>query len=215
MSETGCKAVLFDLDGTLADTGPDLVAALNVMRVERGLPEVSMKEAGHLVGYGSRLLMREMLVEEGEDIEPLRDRFLREYELTGHSRTTLFVGIEELLRKLEESTIPWAIVTNKPTRQTEGLLPVLGLDGRAVSVVCSDTLERYKPHPDGLLHVCDKVGVEAGKAVFVGDNNLDVKAAQSCGMPFVAAGWGYWEEDMQADLVLSDPLQILELVERR
>lgn len=213
MSGAGHKAVIFDLDGTLADTGPDLVAALNVLRKERGLPEVSMKEAGHLVGYGSRIMMRELLVEKGENIKPLRDRFLEEYEKIGHVRTKLFDGIEELLGKLEFATVPWAIVTNKPTRHTESLLPVLGLDGRAAQVICSDTLKRHKPHPDGLLQVCETLEIKADEAVFVGDNTLDVEAAQACGMPFVAAGWGYWEKDMPAEVLLQDPRQLIDLVD--
>ena len=203
---------MFDLDGTLADTGPDLVAALNVMRVERGLPEVSMKEAGHLVGHGSRRLMSELLVEDGEDVEPLRDRFLLEYDRTRHERTALFDGIEEVLRTLESRSVPWAIVTNKPTRQTEGLLPTIGLVDRPLAVVCSDTLPRYKPHPDGLLHVCEMVRADPGDCLFVGDNDLDIAAAAACGMPFAGAGWGYWDPGYRAGTVLDDPSGILGLI---
>ena len=212
MSKPKVKAAIFDLDGTLADTGPDLVAALNVLREKRGLHPVSMKEAGHVVGYGSRKLMKDFLADENEEIAPLRNSFLDAYEMLGHANTTLFEGIKELLSGLEEKKVPWSIVTNKPSRHTNSLLPVIGLDGRPAVVVCSDTLSRHKPHPDGLLHVCDKLGIGAKEAVFVGDNDLDVEAAESCGMPFVAAGWGYWPNGMPSEVVLEDPRDVLGMV---
>lgn len=208
----GVSAVLFDLDGTLADTGPDLLAALNAMRAGRGLAAVGMDEAGHVVGHGSRKLMSLFYAEEGEEIEPLRNRFFDEYERVGHAHARLFDGIAGLLDGLEERSVPWAIVTNKPTVFTVSLLSKLGLDGRPAAVVCSDTIERHKPHPDGLLHVCGNLSVGPERAVYVGDNAVDVKAAEACGMMFAAAGWGYWEGGETPHRLLSEPADVLGLL---
>ena len=206
-----CKAFLFDLDGTLADTGPDLAEALNMMRKKRGLEAVDYEIAKPLVSHGSRRMMQELLIDEGEDVEPLRSQFLAEYARIDHATTVLFEGIEEVLREMEARSIPWAIVTNKPTDLTMALLPVVGLDNRASEIVCSDTLPHYKPDPDGLLYVAKQLRLDPSSCVYVGDNEIDARAATSAQMPFVAAGWGYWPEHDPAERLLQAPAQLLEL----
>lgn len=206
-----CKAVLFDLDGTLADTAPDLLAALNVLRTARDLPDLPLEAlAAADVAQGSRAMMRAHLLEPGEEVEPLRQRFFAAYDATGHTKTRLFDGIAEVLHHLEEEGTPWAIVTNKPTAQTLPLLPVLNLAGRPVAVVCGDTCAQPKPDPSGLLLVCAPLGLDPGDCLFVGDALFDRDAAAGCGMPFVGAGWGYWSTT--AAVVLDDPRDLLGLL---
>ncbi|MBF2734794.1 MAG: HAD-IA family hydrolase [Betaproteobacteria bacterium AqS2] len=206
---TATRAVLFDLDGTLIDTGRDLLAALNALRAERGLPALDFEAVKYLVGHGSRRLMQEHLMEEGDELEPLRERFLVEYDRAGHAQSKLFDGMQEVLDHLAAAGLPWAIVTNKPTKQTEDLLGKLDLRPAPSHVVCSDTLPRHKPYPDGLLHVCKELGVEPAACFYVGDNDLDVRASGACGMPFLAAGWGYWEPDKPAERLLARPQEII------
>ena len=205
------RAFIFDLDGTLADTGPDLVAALNALRLRRQLAPVAYERVQPLVSHGSRRMMQDFLLKEGEDVEAMRDEFLAEYAKINHATTVLFDGIDATLRELERRAIPWAIVTNKPTALTLPLLPVIGLKGRARAIVCSDTLPRYKPEPDGLLHVAGELKLAPQSCAYVGDNEIDVAAAAAAKMPFVAAGWGYWPAGQPAAQLLATPAQLLEL----
>lgn len=206
------RAALFDLDGTLADTGRDLVAALNVMRAERGLPALPFEQLKYEVGYGSRRLMSGYLLEEGEDLEARRADFLVAYDELKHQHSDLFAGMQEVLDHLEAADLPWAIVTNKPTKQTEDLLAKLKLRPPPRCVVCSDTLPRYKPHPDGIMHVCAALDLQPADGLFIGDNNLDERAAAAAGMPFVAAGWGYWEQGQSDARVLQRPEDLIPLL---
>lgn len=205
------QAFIFDLDGTLADTGPDLVAALNALRMQRELAPVAYELAKPLVSHGSRRMMQEFLLQDGDDMELMRDSFLVEYAKINHATTVLFAGIDSTLRELEGREIPWAIVTNKPTALTMPLLPVIGLERRARAIVCSDTLPRYKPEPDGLLHVASQLGLAPQSCVYVGDNEIDQQAAASAAMPFVAAGWGYWPRGQQAPRLCAAPAELLAL----
>ena len=204
------EAVLFDLDGTLANTGPDLVAALNMMRQERDLPPVKFDEVKYVVGYGSRRLMREYLINEGEDLEILRKQFLSEYDRIAHENSQLFKGIPHVLDYLDNNSIPWAIVTNKPTKQTLSFIKKFNLEHRISQLVCSDTLPKYKPDPDGIIHVCNKLNIEPRNGVYIGDTTIDEDAANACGMPFLAAGWGYWQPDLNTKFLLQEPQEILD-----
>ena len=206
------RAALFDLDGTLADTGRDLVAALNVMRAQRGLPALPFEQLKYEVGYGSRRLMSGYLLEEGEDLEARRADFLVAYDQLKHEQSDLFAGMQQVLDHLEAAGLPWAIVTNKPTQQTESLLAKLKLRPPPRCVVCSDTLPRYKPHPDGIQHVCKELGLQPADGLFIGDNNLDERASAAAGMPFVAAGWGYWEQGQSDARVLQRPEDLIPLL---
>ena len=206
------KAVIFDFDGTLVDSAPDLVAALNVLRARRGLLPVEARSITTLVANGSRAMMREFLLRDGDDMEELRQQFLAAYDSTNHQRTKLFAGIESMLGRLEQHGVVWAIVTNKPKAQTETLLTVLNLQRRVAQLVCGDTLSRAKPHPDGLLKVCEQLALQPQKCLYVGDNLIDRQAAESCAMPFAAAGWGYWYERDTTAKVLNAPDEILPML---
>ncbi len=212
MVAVSIKAVIFDFDGTLIDSAPDLVAALNTLRAERKLPPIEADSIIKLVANGSRAMMREFLIEEGDDMEKLRTQFLAAYDDTGHRRTKFFAGIELMLRELARHEIRWAIVTNKPKAQTVDLIAALNLDGKVEQVICGDTLPRAKPHPDGLLKVCEQFELRPKQCLYVGDNRIDCQAAENCAMPFAAAGWGYWNERDTSTTVLNEPNEILPML---
>lgn len=205
-------AILFDLDGTLADTAPDLAAALNQMLVEDGRPALPFARLRPWVSWGA---MRMIRVGYGEDLDAatlqaLRGRFLACYEAGLCRDSRLFPGIPEVLAALEEAGVPWGIVTNKPGWLTEPLLGALGLGGRAATVISGDTLPYAKPHPLPLLHAARELAVEAARCAYVGDNIRDIEAGRAAGMYTAAATWGYIPADddprsWQADTLLADP----------
>ena len=205
--------VFFDLDGTLAETAPDLLAALNFLRAERGMPPVDFAQVKGLVSGGSRKMMRAFLCEKGEDVEPLREKFFAAYERQGHKRSRLFAGISEVLDKIEKLGLRWAIVTNKPTRFAGQLLSVLGLEERCCSLVCGDTLPVAKPHPEPLLAACKECSLDPQKVLFLGDDPVDQQAAAACRMQFAAVDWSeLWSGDHP--IVLSEPAEILAVLAR-
>ncbi|MCY4324859.1 MAG: HAD-IA family hydrolase [Betaproteobacteria bacterium] len=200
--------VFFDLDGTLIDTAGDLIAALNVLLAERGRAPVGFDQAKGIVSGGSRRMMRKFLCEPGEDVEPLREKFFAAYESQQHARSRLFAGCEQVLDQLEEMGVSWAIVTNKPTRFTEPLVAMLGLQGRFCSLVCGDTLPVAKPSPEPLLAACRECSLAPENVLFLGDDKVDQQAAAACRMQFAAVGWSdLWTGDHP--LVLNEPSEIL------
>jgi phosphoglycolate phosphatase len=210
------RAVLFDLDGTLADTAPDLAGALNALLVERGLPPVPVAEARPVTSSGARGMLKVGLgIEPGHaEYESLKARFLDLYAERVCVETRLFAGIAELLAGLEERAIAWGVVTNKAERFTRPLLETLALLERAACVVGGDTTGRAKPHPDPLLHAAQRVGLDPTRCLYVGDDLRDVQAARAAGMPVLAAAYGYLGVDGDphawgADAVIDHPLEIL------
>jgi phosphoglycolate phosphatase len=214
-------AVLFDLDGTLADTAPDLAAALNQMLQEDGRDPLPFAQLRPWVSWGA---MRMIRVGYGEDLgetelQTLRGRFLSCYEAGLCRESRLFPGIPELLAAMERAGVPWGIVTNKPGWLTEPLLGALGLGGRAGTVISGDTLPHAKPHPMPLLHAARELGVEARGCIYVGDNIRDIEAGRAAGMRTVAATWGYIPDDddpaaWQADALLDDALSLATWLDR-
>lgn len=205
-------AVLFDLDGTLADTAPDLAGALNAMLREDGREPLPFELIRPWVSWGALRLIRLGYGDalEAVRIADLRGRFLACYEagLCRHSR--LFPGVPEALAALESATVPWGIVTNKPGWLTEPLLAALGLGDRAGTVISGDTLPFAKPHPMPLLHAARELGVPAARCVYIGDNVRDIEAGRAAGMYTIAAAWGYIPDDddpaaWQADRVMHTP----------
>ncbi|HEY2818995.1 MAG TPA: phosphoglycolate phosphatase [Casimicrobiaceae bacterium] len=189
-------AVLFDLDGTLADTAGDLVAALNRVRADRGLDPVSIAALRAHASSGARGLLGA-----GLDLRPddtgyreLRDAFLAYYEKGLADTTKLFDGIESMLATLEQRAIRWGIVTNKAERFTFPLLAALGLDQRASVVVCGDTTAHPKPHPAPLIHAADRLSIAVDQCVYVGDDLRDVQAGNAAGMATIVAKYGYLGE---------------------
>ena len=211
-------AVLFDLDGTLADTGPDLAGALNAMLQADGRPGLPYAEIRPWVSWGALRLIR---LAYGEALDAartaeLRARFLACYEACLCRESRLFPGIPEALAALESASVPWGIVTNKPGWLTEPLLAALGLGERAGTVISGDTLPYAKPHPMPLLHAARELGLPADRCVYVGDNVRDIEAGRAAGMYTIAAAWGYIPADddpaaWQADRLLHAPEGLLPL----
>lgn len=186
-------AWLFDLDGTLVDTAPDLGYAANLVRAECGLMPLPLAEYRPVASSGARGLLGVGLGLSPQDPEfgPRRDSFLAHYRqhLARSSRT--FPGIAEVLLALELKGIAWGVVTNKPGWLTQPLLDALGLSRRAACVVSGDSAPNPKPAPDSLLLACRQLRHPAAEVLYVGDDLRDVQAAHAAGMRAVAAGWGY------------------------
>jgi len=213
------RAVLFDLDGTFADTAPDLARALNRLLVERGhapLPAATLRP--HTSGGARGLIQAGFGISpESEGYGPLREHFLDIYAEDLCIGTRLFDGIPELLDDIEARGLAWGIVTNKAKRFTEPLLRRLGMDVRAGCVVSGDSTPHIKPHPAPLLLAASLLSLPPADCVYVGDDLRDVQAARAAAMPVLAAGWGYLGEGADprtwdADAVLSHPREVLELI---
>jgi 2-phosphoglycolate phosphatase len=213
------KALLFDLDGTLIDSAPDLAGAGNDMRVARGLAPLPLAHFRPMVGAGARgMVGRALAVKPGEDgFEALRDEFLQRYEQRMTRETRVFEAMHPVLAALAARRLPWGIVTNKATRFSEPLVRALGLLDVAATLVCGDTTPHAKPHPAPLLEAARRLGVDAGDCIYVGDDLRDVQAGRAAGMGTVAAGWGYLGEGDHieawgADHIVAMPSELLKLL---
>ena len=210
------RAVLFDLDGTLADTAGDLASALNRLRTEHRMAALPPESTRAHTSSGARGLLKV-----GFDLDPgderyipMRDRFLDLYEEALCVHTQLFEGMAELLGELERRTVVWGIVTNKPRRFTDPLVRELRLHTRAACVVSGDTTSRPKPAPDPLLHAAEVLRIAPAACLYVGDDLRDIQGARAAGMPVIAAGWGYLGVEGDpgswgADAVLAHPAEVL------
>jgi phosphoglycolate phosphatase len=213
------RAVLFDLDGTLADTAPDLAHALNLQRTARGLLPLPVTYLRRFASMGARGLIRA-----GFDLQPDDDRFRQLcdefhefYELNLCRETRLFPGMDEVLDWLEAQDLAWGIVTNKIERYTAPLVRQLGLSGRAHTIVSGDTAVRPKPDPEPLLHASRECATAPEACLYVGDDQRDVKAARAAGMRVVIARYGYLgvglpPEAWGADALIDTPTDLLRYV---
>jgi 2-phosphoglycolate phosphatase len=185
--------VLFDLDGTLIDSAPDLAAAANRLRADHGMPPLPLAALRPMVGSGARGMVGIAfgVTPLETRYDGLRDAFLAHYEQGLLQSTHPFDGVEALLRGLEGAGIPWGIVTNKATRFTAPIVAGLGLARRAAVVVCGDTTPHSKPHPEPLLAAARAMGLAPEQVVYVGDDLRDVLAARAAGMAMIVATWGY------------------------
>jgi phosphoglycolate phosphatase len=189
-------AMLFDLDGTLLDTAPDMIGALNLVLGEEGRAPLAFDVVRSSVSHGAvRLVSVGFPDAQGEEFERLRQRFLRVYSENLADGTRLFDGLEAVLGHLESSGVPWGVVTNKPGWLTDPLMQRLGLASRAACVVSGDTVAERKPHPLPLLHAAKIAGVEPTRCVYVGDAERDIVAGRAAGMQTVAAAYGYLGPD--------------------
>ena len=186
-------AVLFDLDGTLADTAGDLAGAVNRLRRERGLVPVPVASVRPHASAGARgLLFAGMgVVPTDPDYPALRDAFLLHYESCLAETTHLFAGVSKLLDTLDARGLAWGVVTNKAMRFTEPVIAALKLDRRTKAIVAGDTTPHPKPHPEPLLHAARLLDVPPARCVYVGDDLRDVQAGIAAGMPTLVARWGY------------------------
>jgi phosphoglycolate phosphatase len=210
------RGVLFDLDGTLLDTAPDMADALNRLRADEGLAELPFERIRPHVSHGALRLIRVGFGEPGpERFESLRARYLDIYRLGLADRTRLFDGFDAVLATLERSGIPWGVVTNKPGWLTVPLLEQLGLASRSACIVAGDTLPQRKPHPAPLLHAAGLIGLPPRDCLYLGDAERDVQAARNAGMIPLVAGFGYLDEGedpaaWRPDGILSRPAELLE-----
>lgn len=186
-------AVLFDLDGTLADTAPDMARTVNLMRRRRGLVPVPLEKVRPHVSKGARGMICSAfeITPEHADFQPMREEFLEIYGDNLCLDTRLFPGMDELLRSLESRDVAWGVVTNKFERFARPVIEGLGLSGRVAVIVGGDTCPRPKPFPDPLLFAAEAIGVQPARTLYVGDDLRDVQAARAAGMPVLAAGYGY------------------------
>jgi phosphoglycolate phosphatase len=196
------KLVLFDLDGTLLDTAPDMGAALNTLRAEHNLPPLTADRIRPYVSHGAMGLLKLGFGIEPQDARfaEMRNRYLDLYEQRLTQDTHLFHGMDGLLEGLEARGLTWGIVTNKPGWLTEPLVEHLGLRKRAACVVSGDTIARRKPHPDPLLHAAGLCGLPAVEGVYVGDAERDIQSAHAAGMLGVVALYGYLGEEDRPDV---------------
>lgn len=213
------EAVFFDLDGTLADTAPDLGSALNQLLAEHGRPALPMTTFRPHVSAGTRGMLRVGfgLAPGDPGYAELQIRFLDFYADRLCADTRLFAGMADLLDRLEHLGIAWGIVTNKPQRFTLPLVAGLGLQDRAAAIVSGDSTPRPKPAPDSLLLACSLAGVTPAQTLYVGDDLRDIEAARAAGMRSVAAAYGYLGDgpavaDWGADRIIEEPLALLDLL---
>jgi N-acetyl-D-muramate 6-phosphate phosphatase len=211
------RAVLFDLDGTLADTAPDLGFALNSLLIRYGRDPISLQKIRPVASDGARGLL-----ELGFGIKPndpyfdeMRTEFLDLYLKNICRETKLFDGMEDLLKQLETKKIKWGVVTNKPKRFTDPLMVLLKLDKRAACMVSGDSYDRPKPYPDPLLGAAEEISIESSDIVYVGDDERDMQAARAAGTQAVIANWGYMgncnhPDKWPADARIDQPSDLLE-----
>ncbi|MCO6517788.1 HAD-IIIA family hydrolase [Snodgrassella sp.] len=213
------KAVLFDLDGTLADTAPDLGTALNRVLEQQQLPPKNMAEIRPVASHGAA-----ELIKLGTGIQPdnpkfnaLRQAFMAEYEQHFTEQTVLFGGINEVLQKLDQQGIVWGIITNKSHIFTERLIPKLGCSIAPAVVVSGDTTSAPKPSTEPMYYACRQINVMPEKCLYIGDAERDMQAGRNAGMTTVLANWGYISAQdntasWPADYIIEQPKEILRLL---
>lgn len=209
------KAVLFDLDGTLADTAPDLAAALNHVLTQEGKPTLDPAIIRPYAAFGSAKLIELGFDKDHPNLDKLKEELLRYYEENIVDHTDLFEGMKEVLETLTARNIPTGIVTNKPTRFTEPLCHRLGLDHQVICIISGDTTPYSKPHPEPLLHASVILDIAPQDMLFVGDSNVDIEAGNNANVPVVYAEYGYQEEAIDPTKVfatISKPSELLTLI---
>jgi 2-phosphoglycolate phosphatase len=216
------RTILFDLDGTLLDTAPDLADALNKVRQENGLEPLPYEVIRPKVSHGSKGLM-----EVGFDFQPGTEKYeknrLRLLEIYSQhlaDKTRLFPGMSDLLDRIERRGMNWGVVTNKPAWLTDPLMDALQLTKRASCIISGDSTTNRKPHPDPMLHACELAGSNINECIYIGDAQRDIEAGRNAGMKTLVALFGYIDksespEDWQADHMINTPDEILDWIERQ
>ncbi|TXH03633.1 MAG: HAD family hydrolase [Nevskiaceae bacterium] len=213
------RGVLFDLDGTLVDTAPDLGGAANHVRAQLGLPPLPLDDYRPVASAGARGLLGKALGigPDHADFPRHRDAFLAHYRANLSKASRLFDGMDALLRALEAQGIRWGVVTNKPSWLTKPLLEELNLQTRSACDISADEVPRAKPAPDGILRACERLGLAPADGVYVGDDKRDIDAGRAAGMKTVAADWGYLGDNgpitsWGADVIAATPAALAGLI---
>lgn len=216
----GARAVLFDLDGTLIDSAPDLGAAADLMRTQRGLPGLPLARYRPLAGAGARGMLRVAfdLTPEHPTYENLKEEFFGHYEACLLQRTRAFDDVDRLLQALVDGGLRWGVVTNKSQRFTTPLTRSMHLFQSASTIISGDTTPHAKPHPEPLLEAARRLSLDPGECIYVGDDARDIAAGRAAGMPTVAARYGYLGQGADvstwgADAEVDAPLQLLKFLE--
>ncbi len=186
-------AILFDLDGTLIDSAPDLGAAADQMRVDRGLPSLPLEGYRHMAGAGARGMLGIAfgMTPEHPDFGAYKEEFFRNYERRMTQLTRAFDGVVELLQALQQRGLPWGIVTNKSSRFTDPLVRQMALLNPAAVVISGDTTPHAKPHPEPLFEAARRLRLDPNRCWYVGDDERDIVAGRAAGMQTLAATYGY------------------------
>ena len=212
------EAVFFDLDGTLVDTAPDMVGALQDLQRAHGRAPIAYDAGRANVSNGAMGLLRVGFPDLDEDaLGRLVAGYLERYAPRVSLQTIVFPGLDLLLERLDAAGCPWGVVTNKPEALTAPLMAALGLDGRSVATVSGDTLAERKPAPEPLWHACEIAGVDAARSVYIGDALRDIEAGRAAGMTTIAATYGYITDDDDpstwgADQVATSTAELTQLV---
>lgn len=213
------RAVLFDLDGTLIDSAPDLGAAADKMRVQRGLASLPDAVYRPMAGAGARGMLHVAfgMTPESPEFEAMREEFFQNYERNMTDRTYVFDEVPKLLAQIEVSGCLWGVVTNKSKRFTEPLVAQMPLFSTASVVISGDTTAHAKPHPEPLLEAARRLALTPADCIYVGDDERDIQAARSAGMYSVAACYGYLgartdTSQWGADIEIKSPSQLLQLL---
>lgn len=212
------KAVLFDLDGTLVDSAPDLAAAVNQVKIDCGLSPTPYEQLRRVASAGAPGLIRAAfgIEKDHADYRQLADAFLAYYAGAIAVKSTLFNGIPELLDLLRQKNILWGVVTNKKHQLTAPLLKAIGLHD-AVCIISGDTTPYPKPHPEPVLEAARQAGVLPQECWFIGDDPRDVQSGQAAGAVTLAASWGYGTDlvSWNADLIVDTPWAVADLIQKK
>ena len=213
------EAVLFDLDGTLIDSAPDLGAAADKMRTDRGLPSLPLADYRPMAGAGARGMLGVAfgLSPEHADFVALKEEFFSNYEACMTERTYAFDGVAELIAQISNAGLKWGVVTNKSARFTLPLTRQMPLFSSAQTIISGDTTPHAKPHPEPLFEAARQLNLEPGRCVYVGDDERDIVAGRAAGMPTVAAAYGYLGATAdtlhwKADATIVSPAALLNLL---
>ncbi|SMN11059.1 Similar to phosphoglycolate phosphatase, clustered with ubiquinone biosynthesis SAM-dependent O-methyltransferase [uncultured Candidatus Thioglobus sp.] len=215
------SSVFFDLDGTLADTAPDLTTGLNqILQKEKKL-SLSIKKVKPFISRGSNAMIQMAfdIYEEDPKFQNLKKSFLTAYKKTRYHQTQVFLGIEQVLQYLEAKNIIWGVITNKPAEFTEPIMQKLNLTQQAACIISGDTTPFKKPSPQPILYACNITKTDPKKAVYIGDAEIDMQAGQAIGMKTLIANYGYLSENDKpkqwgADGTISQPEKIIDWIKK-